>query len=294
MLPFQPTPQKNHAHNSNKPQSNQSHNNPLQTNSKQPQLMKTSHTKQSPQDSKKTSPISYGHMKISYVNQNSSSSDDNSPNTNHYSFTKNHSPPKLSEIDRVIDEFSYKNGFIYSPNVPVIAEITASIPNSSSKKPKCELRMFEKSEVFLVDFISISPVNKTQITENLKNHHHIDDDDDDILNKKINDVMKNKIKSVLTFAAGKEDYLILGAFGCGNFGNDPNDVVKLFVEVLFKEKYAYYFKRIYFAMGRNDSTYDVFKNALKKFMKSEEKTKHQKRHDNEYDEYSNNDDDDED
>lgn len=73
------------------------------------------------------------------------------------------------------------------------------------------------------------------------------------------------------FAAGKEDYLILGDFGCGNFGKDPNDMIKLFVEVLFKEKYAYYFKRIYFAMGRNDRTYDVFNNALKKFMKNEEK-----------------------
>lgn len=59
------------------------------------------------------------------------------------------------------------------------------------------------------------------------------------------------IKILMTLRAFKEEnvqYPILGAFGCGVFGNDPNEVVALFKESLLKPEFMGVFKTIYFSI----------------------------------------------
>merc|ERR1712232_1390818 len=41
------------------------------------------------------------------------------------------------------------------------------------------------------------------------------------------------------------DTLILGAFGCGAFGNDPKEVAQLFVQGLIKDNYGMLYKEIH-------------------------------------------------
>lgn len=58
------------------------------------------------------------------------------------------------------------------------------------------------------------------------------------------------------------DYLVLGAFGCGAFKNNPEIVAKAYNDVL--SEYKYNFKIIDFAIidGKNSNNYEVFKRIL--------------------------------
>lgn len=289
MSNFQPTPQSKQISNQNKSQSNshnQSHNNQSQT-SHSPQINQIS-TKSSAHQ--RSLSVQKGSCKIQSSQSNSFISKAQNPLSLHgFLSMRNRSPSPVSDKKerntKLVDKFSYKNGFIYSPNVPVIAEITDDKSVTRNASYGSRLRMFDMSEVFLVDFISITPVDKTQINESLKEERRENDDSDDEddikdLNKKINEVMKEKIRSVIALAAGKEDFLILGGFGCGFFGHNAKDVVKLFIKVLFKENYARYFEGIYFAMGEENSAYRVFQDEFKK-LKNE--FKHKRKNDSDDD-----------
>ncbi|MBE6639747.1 MAG: TIGR02452 family protein [Ruminococcaceae bacterium] len=74
------------------------------------------------------------------------------------------------------------------------------------------------------------------------------------MNKSDNELMaiyKSRIRNILEVAMSKEvDCLILGAFGCGAFHNDPNLMSKAFAELLVREKYAGFFNRVVFAIKR--------------------------------------------
>ncbi|MCI7767030.1 MAG: TIGR02452 family protein [Oscillospiraceae bacterium] len=70
----------------------------------------------------------------------------------------------------------------------------------------------------------------------------------------IAETMTRRIRIMLKIAAdrGYKD-LVLGAWGCGAFGNDPNDVAGYFRSVLIDEGYGYAFDNVCFAVyGRED------------------------------------------
>merc|ERR1712160_221810 len=57
------------------------------------------------------------------------------------------------------------------------------------------------------------------------------------------------------------DTLILGAFGCGAFGNDPKEISELFVKALIQDGYGQLYKEIHFAIPKlapNDDNHSVF------------------------------------
>lgn len=64
-------------------------------------------------------------------------------------------------------------------------------------------------------------------------------------------------------AANYADSLVLGAFGCGAFANDPYVVARIYKAAI--AAYARYFKKIVFAVYfRQDETenYDAFKKTI--------------------------------
>ncbi len=70
----------------------------------------------------------------------------------------------------------------------------------------------------------------------------------------IRETMVNRIRIMLRVAA-KHDYknLVLGAWGCGAFGNNPKDVAAYFKQVLVDENYGECFEKICFAIyGKED------------------------------------------
>jgi len=79
--------------------------------------------------------------------------------------------------------------------------------------------------------------------------------------------MKNRCELILKVAAvEKRTNLVLGAFGCGVFGNDPKIVAEIWRDLLKKEKYGKYFKHITFAIKTNkdESNYNAFVKTFKK------------------------------
>ena len=61
--------------------------------------------------------------------------------------------------------------------------------------------------------------------------------------------MKNRMRLCLAILAKeKNTNIILGAYGCGVFGNDPKNVAKWWKELLFDEHYGRYFKKVLFAV----------------------------------------------
>ena len=112
------------------------------------------------------------------------------------------------------------NAMILSPNVCVFRDI------------KDELL----DEPFQVSVITIPALNKNGGAKNIPQ-------------EKIDEVMKKRLKNMFITAAhfGYKN-LILGAWGCGAFGNDPEIVAKYFYEVLIEEKFASCFEKIVFAI----------------------------------------------
>ena len=86
--------------------------------------------------------------------------------------------------------------------------------------------------------------------------------------KKIN---YNKIKAIIESAVENNvDNLILGAYGCGAFGNDPQMVSKIFKKILIDEKYFKYFLNVHFAifsMPHETKNLDQFRETFSKYMK---------------------------
>lgn len=64
-------------------------------------------------------------------------------------------------------------------------------------------------------------------------------------------IYKSRIKNILEVSMSKEvNCLILGAFGCGAFHNDPNLMAKAFADLLVREQYGKYFDKVIFAIKR--------------------------------------------
>lgn len=85
---------------------------------------------------------------------------------------------------------------------------------------------------------------------------------DDTFNQ-YSETLERRIKYVLDMAQDqKVDTLILGAFGCGEFGNKPTEVSYFFMKHLTSGKYS--FKKVIFAIprGHGERNYNVFKSVF--------------------------------
>ena len=115
-------------------------------------------------------------------------------------------------------------GAIYSPAISVFRE-------SDDKK----YALLDKP--FNIDVITIAALKNPPLDS--KGH----------LNDWSKNITREKIKTMLNLALyWGNDSIVLGAFGCGAFANPPEDVAKLFKEVLEEPEYRDKFKKIVFAV----------------------------------------------
>lgn len=133
------------------------------------------------------------------------------------------SKPEMYEYNLKLRTSRYSDYMIYSPDVPVF------------KNDKGELL----DEPYLASFITSPAVNKGAILQNERN----------ISQSIIDTDMRKRIEKIIALAIyHQHDVLVLGAFGCGVFKNNPKDVAKYFKEVLNHPKYKGQFKEVVFAV----------------------------------------------
>jgi len=116
------------------------------------------------------------------------------------------------------------HGAIYSPAITVF--------RASEDR---EYEFLDKP--FPIDVITIAALKDPEL------------DKDGHLNDWAKSITKEKIRTMFNLAIYWEnDSLVLGAFGCGAFANPPEDVAKLFKEVLSEPEYCDKFEKIVFAV----------------------------------------------
>jgi uncharacterized protein (TIGR02452 family) len=112
----------------------------------------------------------------------------------------------------------YTNYAVYSPDVPVLRDDEGDLLDP----------------YYLCSFITAPAVNAGAVRD--RSRHTIRAE------------MARRVRKVLTIAAGHgHDAVVLGAWGCGVFKNDPDDVAELFRESLGGEFHGA-FARVVFAV----------------------------------------------
>ena len=139
----------------------------------------------------------------------------------------------------------YSDRIIYIPNIIVF---------KSDDDVFSEI--MEKNKWYNVDIISCAAHNQKAYNLDYENL------------KKLN---YNKLKAIIECAAENNiDNLILGAFGCGAFGNDPKMVSKIFKRILIDEEYYKFFLNVHFAiftMPHETKNLTEFNNTFEKYIK---------------------------
>lgn len=120
-------------------------------------------------------------------------------------------------------DYFFTDRLIYSPNVTVL--------KSDDRVPQI------LNEPFLVDVITCAaPYINGKILRT----------DQELLS-----IYESRIRNILEVAMANDvDILILGAFGCGAFHNNPSIMARAFANLLIRDKYAQYFQKIKFAIKR--------------------------------------------
>lgn len=136
-------------------------------------------------------------------------------------------------LNRANKNVLHTDACIYSPNIIVFKD-DSYIP-----------RMLPSKDWFSVDVISCAAPNLRNVVSNAYNTEsgeavHISPDE-------LNMLHKRRAKHILAVAtANKVDILVLGAFGCGAFANDPRIVADATFEAL--EEFISYFDVVEFAI----------------------------------------------
>ena len=141
---------------------------------------------------------------------------------------------EMYEYNRHHGSSLYSNHIIYSPDVPVFrAEDGALL-----------------TEPYFLSFITAPAVNAGAVQQN--EPHKM---------SQINKVMSDRMEKILAIAfVHNHDDLILGAWGCGVFKNDPMEVAKLFATHLLKHG-AFFnrFNNVVFAVLDRTDKQEIFK-----------------------------------
>lgn len=146
---------------------------------------------------------------------------------------------EMYEYNRKQRTCLYSDHMIYSPDVPVIRDDYDRLLD----------------QYYTTSFITAPAVNAGVVKERKE-----------ATDAEIKSVMKQRIRYLLEVAAEQgHRTIVLGAFGCGVFRNEPAQVASYFAEVLHEEGYRDYFDHIAFAIYDRSSgqrTLETFKRLL--------------------------------
>ena len=170
--------------------------------------------------------------------------------TLYYAITRRDLWDVYYSVNRAARNPLYTDAMIYSPGV-TICKTDEDYP-----------RRMPEADWVNVDVITCAAPNLRAKPGNIYNPD--DAEAVEVSPEQLYEIHVNRAKHILTVAASKcVDALVLGAFGCGAFQNDPAVVAKAYHDVL--EEFKSYFRLIEFAIycrPRETVNYDAFRKAL--------------------------------
>ena len=119
-----------------------------------------------------------------------------------------------------------------------------------------------KDQMFYVDVITCAAPNLREKPSNLYNDG-ASKTPLTLIDEELYNIHVQRAKRIFDVARAHDiDYLVLGAFGCGAFKNNPEIVARAYKDVI--PEYLHYFKVIDFAIidGKNSNNYEVFQKIL--------------------------------
>ena len=133
------------------------------------------------------------------------------------------------------NNYIYNNDIIYSPKVLILKDDT-----NSGNIVTLDFNDNENKQNFVSVITCAAPYNY--------NGKIFTDED-------IHKIHLSRGKRILDIALNNDiDIIILGAFGCGAFKNNPIVVSKAYKEILINQNYQQYFEKVVFAIPDKDST----------------------------------------
>ena len=125
-----------------------------------------------------------------------------------------------------------------------------------------DYNMLPVEDRFYVDVLTCAAPN---LRENPRNQYNSNASEEKLTltDEELYNIHVKRARNILNVAVKNEDdYLILGAFGCGAFRNNPEIVAKAYKDVL--QDYMYCFKVIDFAIidGKYSNNYEIFKRII--------------------------------
>lgn len=163
------------------------------------------------------------------------------------SFIDNYYAPHL----KCLNQGLYQDDAIHSKDI-VFFNYSASVINKT-------LNVSVDPHTTTADVITCAAPNAKTF---LRRKYGITHADENILDDELTTTMCSRIQTVLdTAVLGGARNLILGAFGCGVFGNHPGVVADYFYDYLYDD-YAGCFENVYFAIPNpngNDPNYKAFR-----------------------------------
>lgn len=145
---------------------------------------------------------------------------------------------EMYEFNRRGTSYLYSDWMIYSPKVPVFRNDDGSLTD----KP------------YLVSFMTSPAVNAGVVKQKEPNNVHL-----------IEKTNRERARKFL-WIANKENHkiLILGAWGCGVFQNDPQEIAEIFSDLL-KGEFANCFEQVIMAIYDKTPTQKVYQEFVKMF-----------------------------
>ncbi len=148
---------------------------------------------------------------------------------------------EMYRYNRRLSTCLYSDYMVYSPFVPVLRDDEGELFN----------------EPFQVSIITAPAVNAGVVRARKVK--------EDI--EKIDQVMMERIRKILTVASEhKNKVIVLGAYGCGVFRNNPMDVAEYFRKILIDEGFNRLFDQVIFAIydTKNLERINMFKKIFQK------------------------------
>lgn len=144
--------------------------------------------------------------------------------------------PDYYDTNRKIKSCFYTDYMIYSPKVPILKDEEGNYLDA----------------IVTASFITAPAVNTGVVKRREPKKM-----------KKVGEVMKRRIEKVLAIALEHgHETIVLGAWGCGVFQNDPNDMARYFKEAI-EGKFANQFRKITFAIyASNERFIKPFREAF--------------------------------